>query len=303
MAKKCDILVAGGGIAGLTAALTAARLGRSVKVLTGDVLGGNLLSIEKIEGYPGFPDGVAGYELCPIAQGQAADAGADFAMAEVTGIEAGESGWTVTSLVESYTAGAVIIGTGAGIRELNVPGAEALKGRGVSHCASCDAPLLKDKPVVVVGGGDSAAQEALTLAEAASQVTIFCDGEALTAKAVYRDRIAAHAAIEVRYGARVEKILGDDVVTGLTVNGTDVACDGVFVYIGLKPNTGFLEGLLELEPDGRVPVDGDLCTQLPGLFAAGSVRAGTAGQATSAAGDGAAAAAAADAFLIGGPGA
>ena len=289
--------MAGGGIAGLTAALTAARLGRNVEVLTGDMLGGNLLSIEKIEGYPGFPDGVAGYELCPVAQGQAADAGASFAMAKVTGIEAVESGWTVNSPAESYTAGAVIIGTGAGIRELDVPGAETLKGRGVSHCASCDAPFLKDKPVVVVGGGDSAAQEALTLAEVASRVTIFCDGEALTAKAIYRDRIAAHANIEVRYRARVENILGDDMVTGLTVDGADVACAGVFVYIGLKPNTGFLEGLLKLGSDGRVPVDGDLCTKLPGLFAAGSVRAGTAGQATSAAGDGASAAMAADAFL------
>ncbi|MBT4117446.1 MAG: FAD-dependent oxidoreductase [Rhodospirillaceae bacterium] len=300
MAKEFDILVAGGGIAGLTAGLTAARLGRSVQVLTGDVLGGNLLSIEKIEGFPGFADGVAGYELCPITQGQAAEAGAGFAMTEVIELQADGARWNVTDPVETYSAGAVIIATGASIKELGVPGEEALRGHGVSHCASCDAPLLKDKVVAVVGGGDSAAQEALTLAGAASSVTIYCREDALIAKAVYQARIEAHAGIDVRYGTTIDKILGDDVVTGISAGGADMECDGVFIYIGLAPNTGFLNGLLDLGADGRVPVDEDLRSQVPGLFAAGCVRTGSAGQAASSAGDGAAAAIAADAYLEGG---
>lgn len=300
MAKEFDILVAGGGIAGLTAGLTAARLGRSVIVLTGDVLGGNLLSIEKIDGFPGFAGGVAGYDLCPITQGQAAEAGAGFAMTEVTKLEADGNRWLVTDGAETYSAGAVIIATGASFAELDVPGEAALRGRGVSHCASCDAPLLRGKVVAVIGGGDSAAQEALTLAEAASQVIIFCREDALVAKAVYRDRIEAHAAIEVRYGTVVDAILGDDGVTGIAVGGSDVACDGVFVYVGLTPNTGFVNGLLALGPGGHIPVDGDLRSQAPGLFAAGCVRLGSAGQAASSAGDGAAAAIAADAYLTSG---
>ena len=300
MTKEFDILVAGAGIAGLTAGLTAARLGRSVQVLTGGVLGGNLLSIEKIEGFPGFADGVAGYELCPITQGQAAEAGAGFAMTEVAELEADGARWNVTDRNETYSAGAVIIATGASIKELDVPGEEALRGRGVSHCASCDAPLLKDKLVAVIGGGDSAAQEALTLAEAASSVTIYCRDEALSAKVVYQARIEAHAAIDVRYGTEIDKILGDDVVTGISAGGADIECAGVFIYIGLTPNTGFLSGLLELAADGRVPVDEDLRSIAPGLFAAGCVRSGSAGQAASSAGDGAAAAIAADAYLAGG---
>ena len=300
MTKEFDILVAGAGIAGLTAGLTAARLGRSVQVLTGGVLGGNLLSIEKIEGFPGFADGVAGYELCPITQGQAVEAGASFAMTEVAELEADGARWNVTDRNETYSAGAVIIATGASIKELDVPGEEALRGRGVSHCASCDAPLLKDKLVAVIGGGDSAAQEALTLAEAASSVTIYCRDEALSAKVVYQARIEAHAAIDVRYGTEIDKILGDDVVTGISAGGADIECAGVFIYIGLTPNTGFLSGLLELAADGRVPVDEDLRSIAPGLFAAGCVRSGSAGQAASSAGDGAAAAIAADAYLAGG---
>lgn len=303
MDKDFDIIVAGGGIAGLTAALTAARLGRRVQVLTGDVLGGHLLSIEKIEGFPGFADGIAGYELCPITQGQAAEAGAGFAMTEVTGLHADGAGWIAATAAENYAARAVIIATGTSLAELGIPGETSLRGHGVSHCASCDAPLLRDKVVAVVGGGDSAAQEALTLAEAASQVVILCREDALSAKAVYRTRIEAQSNIEVRYRTLADKILGDGVVTGIATRGIDdkalveLACEGVFVYIGHQPNSQFLDGLLALDGDGRIPVDLDLRTEAAGIFAAGTVRAGSAGQAASSAGDGTAAAISADAYL------
>ncbi|NQV56936.1 MAG: FAD-dependent oxidoreductase [Rhodospirillales bacterium] len=306
MEKEYDIIVAGGGIAGLTAGLGAARLGRSVMVLTGDVLGGHLLSIEKIEGYPGFEDGIAGYELCPMTQGQAAAAGAAFEMTEVSALKQDGDTWQVTTPAETYTARAVIIATGTSLKELGIPGEERLRGHGVSHCASCDAPLLRGKVVAVAGGGDAAAQEALTLSDAASKVVIFCREEALSAKADYRNRLEAHPNIEIGYNCVIDKIEGDDVVTGIVTHdiggksSVSLECDGVFIYVGHTPNTGFLEGLLDLAEDGRIPIDANLRSQAKGVFAAGTVRQGSAGQAASSAGDGWSAAIAADRYLADG---
>jgi thioredoxin reductase (NADPH) len=298
-----DVVIAGGGIAGLTAGAVSARLGRKTLILIGDMLGGNLLSIERIEGYPGFPDGVAGYELCPAAQEQAAEAGAELSMTTLEGIEALPDGWRVAGAERSYDARAVILATGTALKALGVPGEARLVGKGVSHCASCDAPLLRGRPVAVVGGGDSALQEALTLAEAASKVVILHRGDALSAQATYRERVAAHPGIDVRLNAEVEEILGGDTVTGARVRDTasgatdDFEADGVFIYIGLRPNTAFLDGRLGLDPSGAIPTDGAMRTELPGVFAAGTVRAGAAGRAVASAGDGTAAAIAADAYL------
>ncbi len=303
MDSDFDVVIAGGGIAGLTAGTVSARLGRKTLVLVGDMLGGNLLSIERIEGYPGFPDGVAGYELCPAAQGQAAEAGAEFAMTALDTLERRGEGWRIETRDGGYTARALIVATGAALKTLNVPGEETLRGKGVSHCASCDAPLMRDRVVAVVGGGDSALQEALTLAEAASRVVILQREDALSAQASYRERVAAHPRIEVRLNTEVQEILGADVVTGVRVRDTasgvadDLEAEGVFVYIGLRPNTAFLDGRAGLDPSGGIPTDGAMRTRLPGVFAAGTVRSGTPGRAVSSAGDGTAAAIAADAYL------
>ena len=169
-----DVVIAGGGVAGLTAGLTSARAGRKTRVLTGPSLGGQLLSIERIEGYPGFPDGVPGYDLCPIIQEQAAAAGAEFAATEATGLHADEGRWRVTTGEGDVWARAVVIATGTTLKTLGIPGEERLRGKGVSHCASCDGPLLRGRIVGVVGGGDSALQEALTLA----QHVVACDSPA-----------------------------------------------------------------------------------------------------------------------------
>lgn len=298
MSNEYEIVVAGGGIAGLTAGLTAARLGRRALVLTGDQLGGNLLSIEKIEGFPGFPDGIAGFELCPSIQMQAADAGCDFETVEIASLEGGPDAWQVKTLDGDYTAKAVILATGAGLKTLGVPGEEEFKGRGVSHCASCDAPLLRGAPAVVVGGGDSALQEALTLANAGAPVTILEKGVELTAQAIYRDRIAAEDKIAVRCNESVAAITGSDGVEGVRLtSGETIAAGGVFVYIGLQPNTTYLNGKLALDARGAIVTDPSMATSAPGIFAAGAVRAGWAGRAAASAGDGATAAIAADAYL------
>ena len=303
MDQSYDIVVAGAGIAGLTAALTAARLGRRTLVLSGDVLGGQLLSIEKVDGYPGFPEGVPGYDLCPIAQEQAMTAGAEFEAAEITGLEAAGDSWKITTPKGDVSARAVVVATGANLKHLGVPGEQQLEGKGVSHCATCDGPLLKNKVAAIVGGGDSAMQEALTLAEFASKTIILNNADALTGQPAYRERIEGNPKIEVRNNVVVEEVLGDAAVTGLKVkpvSGGDAAnieTSGVFVYIGLQPATAFLDGKVGLDAKGALPTDGQMRTELKGVFAAGTVRAGAHGRAAASAGDGAAAAIAADQYL------
>ena len=298
-----DVVIAGGGISGLTAGTVSARLGRKTLVLIGDMLGGNLVSIEKIEGYPGFPDGIPGYDLCPLVQPQAAEAGAEFDMTMLETLAPLPHGWRVSSTEQDYAARAVILATGTTMKELGVPGEMDLVGRGVSHCASCDAPLLRDRAVAVVGGGDSALQEALTLAEFASKVVILQQGRSLSAQATFRNRVAAHPRIEIQTNVAVLEILGDDTVAGIryhnAVSGKtdDLEVVGVFLYIGLSPNTTYLFGQMELDSVGGIPTDSKMGTSLEGVFAAGTVRSNSLGRAVASAGDGATAAIAADNFL------
>lgn len=306
MADGYEIVVAGSGIAGLAAGLTAARLGRRVLVLTGGVPGGLLLSIDRVEGLPGFPDGVSGYELCPAAQEQAGAAGAEFSMAQLDGLEPVDGGWAVATAEGEKHAGAVIVATGASFKPLGVPGEERLQGRGISTCASCDAPLLSGKLAAVVGGGDSALQEALTLAEQVERVVIVHRGQELDAQASFRERVLGHSKIEVRYRTVVEEIIGEEALRALrvhdlegdTVEELEVAA--VFPFVGLRPNSEQLEGKVSLDEEGAVVTDGAFRTALPGLLAAGIVRSGAAGRAAAASGEGAAAAVTADAYLTGG---
>jgi thioredoxin reductase (NADPH) len=306
LATECDVAIAGGGIAGLTAAVTAARLGRKTLVLTGDVPGGQLMSIEKIEGYPGFTEGVPGYDLCPMLQDQAAAAGAEFMMTGLERLDAQDGRWRVTTGEGDILARAVIVATGASLKKLDVPGEERLTGDGVSHCASCDAPLLRDRIVAVVGGGDSAMQEALTLAAFASQVIILHRGEALTGQASYRDRVTAHPKIDIRFDTAVTEILGEAKVMGLRTRKSrdgavaDLEVAAIFAYVGLQPNTAVLRDRLSLDRAGRIPTDGWMRSELAGVCAAGTVRSHSPCRAVSAAGDGASAAVTIDRYLMDG---
>ncbi|MDX1563038.1 MAG: FAD-dependent oxidoreductase [Gammaproteobacteria bacterium] len=303
LTKEYEIVVIGGGIAGFSAALAAARLGRQTLVLTGETLGGHLITIEKIDGYPGFEDGVPGFDLCPIVQEQAETAGAETAMASVTSLERDGDSWHIVTPPESYHAKCVIIATGTKLRKLNVPGETKLHGKGVSQCASCDAPLLRNQAVVVAGGGDSALQEALTLADHCSKVTIVHHGAKLKAQAAYRTLAEAADKIEFIADAEVTEVLGDEAVTGVKIkhlgsgDASEIECAAIFGFIGLEPNAGFLADNSLVDDTGAVLTDALLRTRQTGLLAAGTVRAGSIGRAAAAAGEGAAAALAADRFL------
>jgi thioredoxin reductase (NADPH) len=298
-----DIVVAGGGIAGLAAAVAAARFGRRTLVLTGGVPGGLLLSIERIEGVAGFPEGVPGYELCPATQEQGEAAGAHFEMAALERLTAGDDGITIETAEGQRRARAVILATGARFRALEVPGEERLANLGVSTCASCDAPLLSGAEAAVVGGGDSALQEALTLAEQLERVVILVRGDALRAQATFRDRIMSHPKVEIRYGTVVEEILGETRVSGVRVREPagghveQIEVAAVFPFVGLAPNTEQIDERVTRDAGGRLVTDGAFRTTLPGVFAAGIVRSGAAARAAAAAGEGATAALAADEYL------
>ena len=297
MADSFDIIVAGGGIAGLSAALTAARLGRKTLVLAGDVLGGNLLSIEAVEGYPGYAEGVPGYELVPTAQAMAAEAGAEFEMLPVLRLSGAFPEFRLATAEAETTAKTVIVATGASPKKLGVPGEERFAGKGVSHCASCDGPMLRGATVAVVGGGDSAMQEALTLAKYVERVVLLCrDGE-LGGQASYRHRVGSDPRIEIRFRTEVQGIEGNEAVSAVQlVSGERLDVAAVFTYIGLQPNTAFLPGDL-LESSGHIPTDGAMASTRPGVFAAGLARAGSAGRAIASAGEGTLAAMSAHLFL------
>jgi thioredoxin reductase (NADPH) len=290
----------------MTAGVTSARLGRKTLILTGDVLGGQLVSIEKIEGFPGYPDGVPGYDLCPMMQDQAAASGAEFMMTSLDRFDPQDGHWHLATGEGDIRACAVILAMGSTLKTLDVPGEERLTGMGVSYCATCDGPLLRDRVVAVIGGGDSAMQEALTLAEFASKVIILQRGPALTGQSFYRDRVTAHRRIEIRFGMAVHEILGETTVTGLRTRDdtrnvvSDVEAAAVFAYVGTQPNAAFLESQMHLDPTGRIPTDAWMRTELTGVCAAGTVRSRSAGRAASAAGDGASAAISVDRYLADG---
>ena len=303
MSNEYDVVVVGAGLAGLSAALTSGRLGRRTAILAGDAIGGQLVSIEKIEGVPGFPDGVPGYDLCPMSQEQADAAGVEFLMASCDSIARDGDHWKLASTDGDVLARAVVLATGTSQAKLGVPGEDRLAGRGVSHCASCDAPLLRNQVAVVAGGGDSAMQEALTLANHVAKVVMLERGPALTGQASYREQVQANAKIEIRFGVVVTEIAGDDVVTHVRVKDvagggeTDLETAGVFACTGLVPNTELVRDLLPLDGTGRIRVDAAMRTQSKGVFAAGNVREASPHRAAGAMGDGAAAAMAADRYL------
>jgi thioredoxin reductase (NADPH) len=266
-------------------------------------MGGSILNTERIEDLPGFSDGVPGFEFGPRLQEQAVAAGATVEPAQVARIERRGDDWAVATDGRELVARAVIVATGTRPRLLGVPGETELVGKGISYCASCDGPLFRGSEVAMVGGGDSALLETLELGGHGVRVVLINEAESFTGQETYARRVAESPHAEVRHGTVVEAILGDGRVDGIRVrelasgSSSTVAVAAVFVHAGRAPNTELLAGVVPIDEQGRVATDAWMRTELPGLFAAGDIRSDSAGQAITAAGDGATAAIAAHRYL------
>ena len=298
-----EIVVVGGGPAGLTAALFAARHGRRTVLLDPLGVGGAILNTERVEDFPGFPDGIPGFELGPRMQEQVMDAGGAFEMREVRRVEPRGGDWGVVTDEGEMGAAAVIVAAGSRPRKLGVPREEEFEGKGLSTCASCDGPLYRGRRVAVCGDGDSALIETLELLGHDVTVVLLHPGEELAGQETYRRRILESPQVDIRHRTVLEEILGDGQVERIQVRNlateesSTLPVAAVFANVGRIPNTEMLDGVVALDEHGCVPTDIWMRTEREGLFAAGDVRADAPGQAITAAGDGATAAVAAHRYL------
>jgi len=272
-----DVVIIGGGPAGLTAGIYAGRGGLKTVIVEKGLPGGQIAQTEEVENYPGFPEGISGPELAGRMVQQAEKFGARIVMDEVQGLEKTEEGFLVRGFERNYPARVVIIATGANPRKLQVPGEEKFYGRGVSTCATCDAFFYRDKEVVVVGGGDAAVEEGLFLTKFARKVTLVHRRDELRANKMAQARAFQNPKMHFLFSHVVTEILGEEQVTGVRLKNLKTGeeyvypTDGVFVFIGHEPNTGFLRGVVDLRPDGYIAVRDEVFTSVPGIFAAGDV--------------------------------
>ena len=305
--RRYDLAIVGGGLAGMTAGLYASRAGLDTVLLERLMTGGQIINAHLIENFPGFPDGISGADLAALVQDQATRFGLDLQLDEVTGLRRNGPDWTVETYDGEIEARAVVIAGGSTLRRLGVPGEAEMHGAGVSYCATCDGAFFRDQVVGVVGGGDSALDEAMVLTEVASKVIIFHRDGSFSGQQVLRDQVTASPKVEVRFNTVVDAVLGDSGVEGVAVTEVTsgetsrVDLQALFIYVGLEPNTDYLRGLLPLDNAGHVETDIWMRTPLPGLFAAGDIRQHSAAQLVSSAGDGATAAIAARRYLDGQP--
>ncbi|MDH3462662.1 MAG: thioredoxin-disulfide reductase [Acidimicrobiia bacterium] len=287
------LIIIGSGPAGHTAALYAARASLDPLMFEGSVSGGQLMITTDVENYPGFPDGIMGPELMEQFRKQSERFGTRMQTVDVTSVDFTSRPFRIKTSGDEYTADAVIVSTGATAKWLGVPGEEKLTGRGVSACATCDGFFFRDQELLVVGGGDTAMEEALFLTKFASKVTIVHRRDEFRASKIMAERALAHPKIEVLWNSVVTEIIGDTTVTGAviedTVTGesTKVETNGVFIAIGHKPNTEIFVDQLELDENGYVIVEpGTTRTSVEGVFAAGDVADHIYRQAVTAAGTG-----------------
>jgi thioredoxin reductase (NADPH) len=294
--RDFDVIVIGAGAAGLSAALFTSREKLKTLLIERMTFGGQIANAETIENYPGLPASIRGIDLAVNMLDQIKPYGLQTAFSEVEALHVDRRPFVVDTGLGSYTGKVVILACGSSLKRLDVPGELAFEGRGVSYCATCDGGMFHNQEVAVVGGGDSAMDEALYLTELAAKVTVVHRSDQLRATRVLQERAMAQPKIAWRWHTVVEGIEGGEQVERLRL--TDVHTGeisllpvaGVFIYVGLQPNTGFLQGVLPLDAGGHVPVNQRMETPLPGLYAAGDLRQHSARQVISSAGDGATAA-------------
>jgi thioredoxin reductase (NADPH) len=279
MENNCfDVIIIGGGPAGYTAALYAARANLTAMVIEKFAPGGQMATTEIVENYPGFVEGINGFELGMQMKKGAERFGVKTKLAEVKSVELDKNPKLIHTSKDTFQAKTIILALGAYPRELGLPNERNLRGRGVSYCATCDGMFYKDKTVVIVGGGNTAVADAIFLAKICKKVYLVHRRDELRASKTYMESLEKTENIEIIWSSEVVEILADEFVTGVKVKSRNddsvrmVACDGIFVAIGNVPNTELIKGQVELDEAGYVPADETTRTNIPGVFAVGDMR-------------------------------
>ncbi len=301
--KTYDVIIIGGGPAGLTAGLYTSRSRLRSVLIENGLLGGQMTTTELVENYPGFPQGIAGDELSRLMEEQAKRFGLEIIPEYVVevGLEGGKK--VVKTEEGTYVSDALVICTGTEYRKLGVPGEKEFAGKGVSYCATCDGAFFQGNQIVVVGGGDSALTEALYLTKFVKEVTIIHRREALRGTKIYQEKVFANPKIKMLWNSVIQEIKGDTTVHSIRVKNvrtgqvTEHDIQGVFLFVGLLPRTQFLRGLVEMDEDGYILTGENGETSVKGIFAAGDCRKKLVRQIATAVGDGATAACAVEKYL------
>ncbi len=291
-----DVIIIGGGPAGLTAGLYAGRARLKALMVEKLIHGGQMMTTDLVENYPGFPEGISGPELSDRMRKQAERFGLHIIAGEVKEIKPGQPVHTVVLDDREFTAPALVIATGARYKNLGVPGEKELTGRGVSFCATCDGALYRDQEIALVGGGDTALTEVIFLARFAKKIHLIHRRDAFRGAKYLQEQVLALEKVQVHWNSVVEAFLGESALEAVRLRNvktgevSDLAVAGCFVAIGITPNTGFLKDLLPMDEWGFLFTDQDMATTIPGIFAAGDVRSKNLWQIATAVGDGAVAA-------------
>ena len=303
--RNYDVIIIGGGPAGMTAGLYTSRSRLKTLLIETGLLGGQITTTELIENYPGFPEGINGSDLSQLMEEQAKRFGLEIIQQEVIEVKLEGDRKIVRTHESDYYSNALIISSGTEYRKLGIPGEDAFIGRGVSFCATCDGAFFKDNRIVVVGGGDSALTEALFLTKFAKEVIIIHRRDALRATKIYQERTFADPKINFLWNSVVQEIKGDKMVQSILVKNVktnevkEVQTEGIFLFVGISPKTQFLKGLVQMDEGGYILTNENCETSVKGIFAAGDCRKKLLRQVTTAVGDGATAAFAVEKYLEG----